>query len=166
MPASPLTTDRLILEPLRVDHAEEMAIVLDDIALHAFIGGEPAGVDELRHRYTVQVRGHSDDDTEHWLNWIVRRIDDDRAIGFVQATVTGPQDDLAAETAWVIGVSDQGRGYAVEAAGEMLWWLRAHGVLTVIAHVHPEHLASGAVARRLGLHPTAAIVDGEVRWLG
>jgi hypothetical protein len=35
-----LSTERLLLEPLRVEHAEEMAPLLDDRRLHAFTGGE------------------------------------------------------------------------------------------------------------------------------
>jgi hypothetical protein len=48
--AEPIITRRLELEPLRVDHAREMAPVLADPALHAFIGGEPSGADELSAR--------------------------------------------------------------------------------------------------------------------
>ena len=39
--AEPVGTSRLILLPLRPEHAEEMAGVLADPALHAFIGGAP-----------------------------------------------------------------------------------------------------------------------------
>ena len=39
--ASPLQTERLALEPLRVHHAEEMAPLLDDARLFAFTGGRP-----------------------------------------------------------------------------------------------------------------------------
>jgi len=43
-------------------------------------------------------------------------------------------------------------------------WLRHQGVQTLIAHVHPQHEASKAVARAVGLAPTETLVDGEVRW--
>lgn len=64
----------------------------------------------------------------------------------------------------MIGTRHQGRGYATEAATAMVAWLRADGVGCVMADVHPEHHASNAVARRLGLAPTGEIVDGELRW--
>jgi len=64
----------------------------------------------------------------------------------------------------VIGTAHQGHGYAREAAGLMMTWLRQQGVGTVVAHVHPEHEASEAVARAVGLTPTEAFDDGEVRW--
>jgi hypothetical protein len=37
---------------------------------------------------------------------------------------------------------------------------------TVVAHVHPGHLASQRVASAAGLSPTTDVVDGETRWLG
>lgn len=46
----------------------------------------------------------------------------------------------------------------------MVGWLRDQHVETVRAHAHPEHEASMAVARALGLAPTDVDDDGEVRW--
>jgi RimJ/RimL family protein N-acetyltransferase len=43
-------------------------------------------------------------------------------------------------------------------------WLTAQGVRRLVAHVHPDHVASAAVARSLGLAATDELVDGEVRW--
>jgi len=36
---------------------------------------------------------------------------------------------------------------------------------TVVAHIDPRHLASQRVARRAGLSLTAAVRDGEIRWV-
>lgn len=84
----------------------------------------------------------------------------------MQATVSEQSDRLTAEVAWVVGVSEQGRGFAREAARVMVEWLRQQGVEVVMAHVHPQHSASIAVARAIGLQPTETVVDGEVRWHG
>jgi RimJ/RimL family protein N-acetyltransferase len=151
----PIDTERLVLEPLRVEHAEEMAVLLDDVRLHAFIGGEPPALDELRDRYARQVAGIG----RGWLNWIARCRGE--VVGTVQATL----EDGVAEVAWVIGTAHQGRGYAGEAAAGMAEWLLAHGVRGLVAHVHPEHHASAAVARRIGLVASDTVVDGEVRWV-
>jgi RimJ/RimL family protein N-acetyltransferase len=64
-----------------------------------------------------------------------------------------------------VATPQQRRGYAREAAGAMVTWLRDCGVDRFVAHVHPEHRASIGVARALGLTPTATIVDGEIRWV-
>ena len=169
--APPLAGDRLELEPLRPEHADEMAPLLDDAALHTFIGGEPATRDALRDRYARQAVGRSPDGSQRWLNWVVRRRGDGQAVGTAQATVTAEHGVLTAEVAWVIAVPHQGQGYAREAADVMVRWLRhpdarSRGVDVVVAHVHPQHQASMAVARALGLSPTDTIVDGEVRWQG
>jgi RimJ/RimL family protein N-acetyltransferase len=161
-----LDSERLHLEPLTVEHADEMVAVLDDPDLHVFIGGRPATREELRARYERLVVGRSRDGHERWLNWVIRLRDDGRAVGTVQATVTEQDRTLTAEIAWVIGTGQQRQGFARESAHAMVAWLREQGVTTIAAHVHPQHEASKAVARALGLEPTDALVDGEVRWEG
>jgi RimJ/RimL family protein N-acetyltransferase len=159
-PSERLTTERLVLEPIGPAHADEMAGVLGDAELYRYTGGEPPRPEDLRRRYEIQARGRSADGSQRWLNWIVRASG--QAVGYVQATVR--VESRSAEVAWVVGTPFQGRGYAREAAGAMVLWLRAHGVAPVVAHIHPENTASEGVARRLGLAPTPTIVDGEVRW--
>jgi hypothetical protein len=46
----------------------------------------------------------------------------------------------------------------------MVSWLEQQGVDLVIAHIHPEHLASSSVAHLIGLAPTSRFVNREVRW--
>lgn len=167
--AVPLRTARLDLEPLRVDHAPEAAAAFDDAALHVFTGGAPAGPEELRRRYERQVVGRSPDGAQVWLNWMLRRRTGHGLVGTVQATVAALDaegGDRAAEVAWVVATPHQRQGYAREAAGAMAAWLGEHGVVRIDAHVHPDHAASAAVARSIGLVRTGEVVDGEERWSG
>ena len=159
-----LESHRLVLEPLRVEHADELAPVLDDPALHQFTGGRPATRDELRRRFGRQVQGRSPDGRDEWLNWTVRERATGRAVGIAQATVTTDAVGRTADLAWVIATRYQGRGLATEAAGLVAAWLRARGVDRLGARIHPDHHASMAVARSIGLTPTDARVNGEVRW--
>ena len=163
--ARQIETTRLTLEPLRVEHAEELAATLDDPGLHEFIGGSPATADELRARFARQVVGHSPDAGEGWLNWVIRLGDTGEAAGTVQATVRRTGALVSADVAWVVASAYQGRGIASEASGAMAAWLREQGVDQIVALVHPDHSASSTVARRLGLTPTDDLVDGEVRWV-
>ncbi|MDG4800658.1 GNAT family N-acetyltransferase [Micromonospora sp. WMMD980] len=189
--AEVITTARLTLLPLAVAHAEEMAAVLAEPALHTFIGGEPAASEALRARYQRLVAG-SPDPAESWCNWVIQVRDDGRLAGTVQATVTAPEgpprhaaaggaravghrhlDEVApvaggtvAEIAWVVGTPWQGRGIATEAARGMVGWLGPRGVRTLVAHIHPDHRTSAAVATACGLAPTDVWHDGEVRWVG
>jgi RimJ/RimL family protein N-acetyltransferase len=157
-----ILTARLELVPLTVDDADEMVEVLGDRRLHEFTGGHPATLDELRDRYARLVGGGSADRSAAWHNWIVRRLADRRAVGTMQATVTG--GGRAAEVAWVVGVPWQGDGIASEAAKAVVAWLEQRRVQTITAHVHPGNAASAVVATRAGLTPTDTYHHGERLW--
>ncbi|WP_280698571.1 GNAT family N-acetyltransferase [Kitasatospora sp. GP82] len=157
--------DRLDLLPLRVEHAEELAEVLGDPQLHTFIGGSPDSPEALRTRYR-RITAGSPDPEELWLNWALRLREEGCLVGTVQATVSG----ATAELAWVVGTPWQGRGFATEAARALVTRIAEQPfgpdspVTTLVAHIHPEHHASAAVAAAIGLHPTDHRKDGEVRW--
>ncbi|OCC08556.1 GNAT family N-acetyltransferase [Streptomyces sp. PTY087I2] len=162
----PFATARLDALPLEPAYAEEMAAVLADPALYVFTGGEPPAPAALRSRYERQCAG-SPDAGERWWNWVlrVRTAGDEKAygelVGYVQATVRGPR----AEIAWVVGTPWQGRGYASEAAQGLAAHLAsAGGVRELVAHIHPDHVASAAVAVAAGLGPTGEWEDSERRW--
>ena len=88
MTVEPLTSERLRLEPLTVDHAAAMVAVLADPSIYEFTGGSPPTLSELTARYARQAVGHSPDGSEQWLNWVVAaRLT--TPVGYVQATVVG-----------------------------------------------------------------------------
>ncbi len=87
-------------------------------------------------------------------------------VGTVQATITGDASVRRAALAWVVATSRQGEGLATEAARAVRDWLRVHGVTRFVAHIHPDHAASAAVAQHLGLAATDELCGGEVLWAG
>jgi RimJ/RimL family protein N-acetyltransferase len=161
--AQAITTGRLDLLPLHVEHADEMASVLSDPALHTFLGGTPDTPQALRSRYQRMTAG-SPDPAVSWLNWVIRLRDESCLTGTVQATVIPSGHGPLAEIAWVVGTPWQGGGIATEAAQGLVDWLSRQSVHTVIAHIHPEHPASAAVATAAGLTPTDEWHEGEIRW--
>jgi RimJ/RimL family protein N-acetyltransferase len=158
-----IVTARLDLEPLRAEQAEEMATVMSDPALYEFTGGSPPAARELRSRYERWAAG-SPDPAVTWCNWVIRLRQEDCLTGTVQATITHSGQAGQAEIAWVVGTPWQGRGIATEAARALVGWLAGQGPRVVIAHIHPDHRASAAVAAAAGLSPTAERRDGEVLW--
>ncbi len=160
MIATKFSTERLELLPLAVEYAEEMAGVLAAPELYGFTGGEPPSVGELTERYQRQTAGPGRAG-EYWLNWVISL--DGVLVGYVQATVIGAE----AEIAWVVGADWQGQGIAREAAVGLAEWLREQGAEQLLAHVHPEHVASAKVAAAAGLRATGELDDeGEQRWEG
>ncbi|MCM3520336.1 GNAT family N-acetyltransferase [Curtobacterium sp. P97] len=162
--AVPLSADRLCLEPLTVEHADVMVDVLAPVELYHFTGGGPPSLEELRARYTRQVRGRSQDGTAGWLNWIIRPRQGRAPIGFVQATLHRTAQVTTADLAWLVTPSAQGHGFATESAERAATWLRSVDVRELRARIHPEHGASARVALRIVMHPTITRCDGEVLW--
>lgn len=139
--------------------------VFDDVRLHAWIGGAPCTLDELKEKYLRQSAGQSADGQQGWLNWLLRHRPDGQVIGTVQATLHQPAvDHVEAELAWVVGVEHQGRGFGRESALGMVTWLREHGVDGLAAHIHPQHRSSIGIAQALGLAATDTVSDGEILW--
>ncbi|WP_330456072.1 GNAT family N-acetyltransferase [Streptomyces sp. NBC_00820] len=162
--ARAIATERLDLLPLHVEHADDMAAVLSDPALHTFIGGTPETSRSLRSRYERMTAG-SPDPAVSWLNWVIRLRGEACLTGTVQATIGPSAQGPVAEIAWVVGTPWQGRGIAKEAAGGLVDWLGRQPVRTVVAHIHPGHRASAAVASAAGLTSTGEErEDGEIRW--
>jgi RimJ/RimL family protein N-acetyltransferase len=151
----PARTARLEIAPLRVTDAAEMLHVLSAPSVYEFTGGEPPTLAGLTARYERQVAG-----APAWINLIARLAGTGEVVGVVQATIEADHTEIA----WVVGEEHRGRGFAAEAAAELVAMLARRGVRTVVAHIHPLHVASQRVAERLGLEPTDVVVDGEVRW--
>jgi len=64
----------------------------------------------------------------------------------------------------VVASAAQGAGIATESSAAVAGWLRRRGVGRFTANIDPGHHASMAVARHLGMSPTAGVVDGETVW--
>jgi RimJ/RimL family protein N-acetyltransferase len=162
--AAIITTERLVLVPLRAKDADELTEVLDDERLHVFTGDRLASVTELRDRFVLLAAG-SPRAGETWLNWVVRRRVDSQAVGTVQVTARTVDGRKITRLGWMIGIPWQGQGLASEAAVALVEWVRRQGVDEIGAHIHPGHRASEAVALRAGFKQTEQEFEGERVWL-
>jgi len=140
------TTDRNRLRYERLDHEHADALVdaLGDVRVGRYIGGaEVTTPDAIRGRIARVLRGPADPG-ERWLNFAVRRIDDDVVIGWLEATV---YVEGWAEIAYVFGAAYWGHGYASEGVD---WLVESLGVDEIWAAVHPDNARSIALLLRLG----------------
>lgn len=152
----------MLLSPIKAAHARELFPVLADRQLYRFIEDEsPTSEQVLRAKFRKLESRLSPDKSQLWLNWLVKILANDTAIGYVQATVSRRSADMA----WVIGRNWQNRGYASEAATGLVRWLRSHEVPVIRALVTPGHTASQKVARNAGLINTHAIEANEDVWV-
>ena len=163
MPPELINAARLTLVPLQPGHAAEMAAVLADPDLYTFTGGAPPQAGELRARYERWTAGPGDPAVS-WDNWVIQLRGPGALAGYVQATVTDTAGTLTAEVAWVVAKPWQGHGMGSEAARALAGWLGGHRVRSIVAHIHPDHRASAAVASAVGLTPAGEWQDGEQRW--
>jgi RimJ/RimL family protein N-acetyltransferase len=149
LPMRTLDTSRVVLEPQRAAHADEMFGVLCDPAIYEFENQPPASADALRERFRALESARSPDGSQLWLNWIVRLRDTGAAIGYVQATVL---DDAKALIAYEFGSLWWGRGLAHEAAAAVIDELRTrHGVTAVGAVFKRTNHRSRRLLQRLGM---------------
>jgi RimJ/RimL family protein N-acetyltransferase len=158
-----LGTGRLLLRPVRGEHADALAAALADPAVYAFTGGTPEDAPWWRSRLAFLEPGRSPDGQELWLNWVIHLTATSEIAGYVQATVAGATADIA----YVLGTRWQGHGYAREATSAMIDHLVGTlGVAQIRAWIADSHDASRAVAQRCGLSPTDEIdADGERLWV-
>lgn len=145
MPA--FRTPRLVLEPLTAAHADDMFAVLADPELYRYLDeGPPKSVAYLRGVYERRAVGRPEVGGERWLN-LIARLDNDTAIGFVQATVIGRG---SAWVAYVFGRNHRAQGYAREATGALIDHLVAvHCVEHLMATVERDNARSIRLLERL-----------------
>jgi len=160
--AAPRPQPQLLLTPLAVADAAELAPVLADPRLYEHTGGAPPTLEQLRTRFERLEQRRSPDGRELWLNWTLRLRSSGEAIGYAQATV---RSGNIATIAYVIGTPWRGRGHASEAARATVEMLRDAGVGAIRATIASSHVASRRVAARAGLRLTAELTpDGEEVW--
>ncbi len=151
-----LKTPRLALEPLEKRHADLLFKTLSDTAIYTFIPFDPPkSVEELAERYARLEVGRSANGHEIWLNFALRKLEDDTYLGTVQATVTGKK----AYVAYELGPAHWGRGYATEAVRALINYLftgyglvpkPAEGIEVIRAETDTRNGRSAALLERLG----------------
>ncbi len=143
-----LKSARLQLDPLLAVDAAIMFEGLSNSRLYEFIGDEPPKtIAALHARYQRLEARMSPTRDAHWLNWVVRRHSTREAIGYVQATVSGQEANIA----YIIFAGAWERGYGREAVRAMIVHLReTYAVHRCLATVDPENRRSCRLLAALG----------------
>ena len=168
-PATPalcpmLQGERVVLHPLRAEHADVLFPILSDAELWRYAPKPRSkSPDNLRDRFTRLEPRSSNDGHEHWLNWAVEEKARGAIIGLVQATV----DKVLCEAsvAYVLARASWGRGLASDAVGAMLAHLKKIGVPTFLATVDSRNLRSVRLLESFAFRVSDAQEGHNVRYL-
>ena len=122
-----LHTERLHLEILHKDHADEMFSVLRNPIIYRYMDGRPIS----------------------WHTWIMREKRTNAAIGYIQATLNHAEKN--AELAWVLSPLWTGKRYSSEAARRVIQELRHGGLVsTFTCTIDKRNAPSQHLAQSLG----------------
>jgi ribosomal-protein-alanine N-acetyltransferase len=138
---SDIATRRLILEPLRLDHAELCMECLADVNLYTYVPQmPPASVDELKGRFREVLSGSGSPD-EIWLNWFGRKPSAGPYVCSVQATVR--KSFRMSYIAYQTFAPFRGQGFAKEACGAVIGYLSTvFGTKLIRAEIDSRNVAS------------------------
>jgi [ribosomal protein S5]-alanine N-acetyltransferase len=155
-----LDTERLILEPLEVAHAEKLYPGLADPSLYRFVPEDPLSLDELTERYQRILRGPRDNKIELWRNWAVRLQDGDKEyMGMIETSVF-PND--YAYVAYFMFASRQRQGHAHEACAAVLKHVRkTYDIKRVVAEMDVRNVASWRLVESLGFIRTGNKLNAD-----
>lgn len=153
---TPLTTERLILTPTRIDDFTEIAALWKNQGFTRFIMGRALSDEEVWFRLLRDIG--------HWTalghgNWSIRLKDTGDYLGSVGVLnyrrEMSPAFD-APELGWGLDPAFQGRGYAAEALSAALDWAdRTLGAARTVCMISPDNLPSLKLAARVGYQPYA-----------
>lgn len=160
---SPLRTERLLLRPMRADDAEPIAARRSDPEVARYQNWTtPYPLERAQAMVADIVAMDGPEDGEWWMLTIADP-DDSTVLGDLAVHLTW--QGRTAEIGYSLARDAWGKGYAVEAATELVRYLFDDvGVTRVEAMLHPDNPASAMVLERLGMR-----FEGHTRssfWLG
>jgi ribosomal-protein-alanine N-acetyltransferase len=147
-PEEAIQSDRFVLEPLLVGHAD---LLFDDLLhprLYDYVPSDPpASREALRLTYERWVRRRSADGAEVWYNYALKALRGAVYVGTLQATLRPEGDSLIAYQVfprfWRTGI-------ATEGVSAMMHALAAGGVTRFVAQVDTRNVASQRLLASLG----------------
>jgi len=160
-----LETERLILRPLRPEHAATFWDVLRHPEIYEWIDRPPPQTPaDIEARFTRIAECIVPGRDDQWLNWTVWRREDEAPLGVVEATV--PPFN-APEVAYMFAPSAWGGGYAFEAMQAVLAALSQSGAGSFKATIDTRNTRSRALLQRLGFRwSETREAENEEIWRG
>ena len=142
-------TDRLILRQFTPDDAPDMFRIYSDPQTLKFLGGGPSTLEEVREGIENHIRSYYD--VHGYGLWGTVEKETGRLIGrcgILYQEINGKKD---AELAYLFDRSTWGKGFATEAANEIVRLANEKfGFKRMVAVIHPDNEGSVRVAQKCG----------------
>ena len=160
-PAWPLETDRLVLRPYAEGDLDALYAMYSDAEVVRYLDNDPRTRDEARALLDRKMAGSKLDAEGDWLGAAVVLRDSGRVVGDL-AMQWVSEEHKTAEIGFVFDPEEQGRGYATEAARELLRVaFEDFGLHRVIGRTEARNAASARVLEKLGMRLEARLVENE-----
>jgi RimJ/RimL family protein N-acetyltransferase len=157
----PLTTERLVLEPLGERHADAFFEPLHDDAIYQWISMvKPSSVEWLREHWRGIECRMSPDQQRGWPTWAVRRKSDGVYLGRVDVEIT--LDMEASNVGYYFFPPYWGQGYATESVSAVTQHLLSQGVHRLVATAAVGNTASERVLQKTGYRFTRVLPGNDI----
>jgi ribosomal-protein-alanine N-acetyltransferase len=144
-----IITERLLIEPLTVEHADILFESLCDERIYRWIeSGGPKDLTQLREKWKRNEQRLSPDGNEAWLNWAIRINNDGPYIGKIDAELDSPVN--VANVGFVLFPQYWGYGYATETMLGVKTTFKSYGISRMRATVATPNISSARVLIKTG----------------
>jgi ribosomal-protein-alanine N-acetyltransferase len=144
---APLSTERLVVEPLTERHAELLFDLMQEDSIYQWIPSlPPKSLDRLKHVCQAKESRLDPQENNAWLNWAVRRLSDGAYVGKLDAEVNASK--VATNVGYIFFSNFWGYGYATEATLALTNHLANCGISKMIAMVTEGNEASYRVLEK------------------
>jgi len=150
-PTPALESARLRLRRLIAADAEAMHPAFADVELMRWWSSAP-------HDSIAQTRAFFAQEAPDWRRWMITRVDDDTAIGFVAAGEK--RQGNVSELGYMLRREYWGGGIAAEAVSRVIDQIFAEGQRRVFADTDPDNVESRRLLERLGFR-LEGVLRGE-----
>ena len=168
-PEYPLLTERLLLRPYRRDDLDALLDLFGRAEVSRYLLWEPMDLEAATALLGRRLTGSRIAKEGDGILLVVTEQATDRFVGEVMLRLTSAASRQG-EIGWSIHPDLQGRGYATEAAGEMLrLGFEGLGLHRIVADSDPRNAASIKVMDKLGMRQEAHHVDSmylKGEWVG
>lgn len=139
-----INTSRLWIRQFEPQDYISLFEYLSDPTIYRFEPGQPISLERAKDLALERSQGHD--------FWSVILKSNQKMIGHLYFKQTEPRAFLTWELGYIFNPAFHHHGYATEAASQLLaYGFRHFGIHRVIAHCHPENIASWKVLENIGM---------------